>query len=584
MSAAEKLQPLYYFVQPNSWGISDSEQNPEATTKGFNDALKYASQQAFPRVFIPKGVYSIDAVGEDERSPEYGGGISVPGNMGIVMHPEAIFKISPNRSQGYSCFYIGQVENVILSGGQIIGDRDQHDYYVPDGSIRKTHEWGFGIHIHGSQNVEIDNVRVSECTGDNIWIAAKGMMNWSTEYIPARSVTVRRCILKRGRRNNLATNGCEGLLVENNDIEEAGGSEIGPQLGIDLEGYGDKGIKYDHPYKLRIVGNRFSKNGRGAFRAHTSGKVIAKGNFSDDVFSYGFSTDVTIKDNHIINESDTPKEYGIDSIGVSSTESGNRANISGNTISGFKTGICARGKGITVADNTLENITAVGIHAYLSDDVHISDNRIDSNCIHFQVLRSKDVKIDNNKSKGAIDKYTLKLMNAASVSINGNKTEGYGGLYCESSTSVRAFHNEFNLTGAGYGVYWGKDCDVHLDGNWIIGARGTPIAGNADQFVNSVHGNRIIDCKAIIGVHLVGGRAHSLSENIVKFNRSTDQGYGFYLSGTDGARLIRNDVQVVNDKKIIHSFYTEKATNTSLMQNTYSGGTVKTAAGDTLRE
>ncbi len=88
-------------------------------------------------------------------------------------------------------------------------------------------------------------------------------MNWSGTYTPAKSVTVKKCVLTRGRRNNLATNGCEGLLVEDNDIEEAGGAEIGPRLGIDLEGYGDKGVKYDHPYELRIVGNRFRHNGRG---------------------------------------------------------------------------------------------------------------------------------------------------------------------------------------------------------------------------------------------------------------------------------------------------------------------------------
>lgn len=66
------------------------------------------------------------------------------------------------------------------------------------------------------------------------------------------------------RRNNLATNGCEGLLVDDCDIEEAGGDTIGPQLGIDLEGFGENGIKYDHPYKLTVRNCRFKNNGRGS--------------------------------------------------------------------------------------------------------------------------------------------------------------------------------------------------------------------------------------------------------------------------------------------------------------------------------
>lgn len=86
------------------------------------------------------------------------------------------------------------------------------------------------------------------------------MMNYpGMVYTPSKSVTVRKCELKRGRRNNLATNGCEGLLVEDCDIEEAGGDTIGPQLGIDLEGYGENGRKYDHPYELTISDCRFRK-------------------------------------------------------------------------------------------------------------------------------------------------------------------------------------------------------------------------------------------------------------------------------------------------------------------------------------
>lgn len=48
-------------------------------------------------------------------------------------------------------------------------------------------------------------------------------------------------------------------MVEDCDIEEAGGDTIGPQLGIDLEGYGENGRKYDHPYELTISDCRFRK-------------------------------------------------------------------------------------------------------------------------------------------------------------------------------------------------------------------------------------------------------------------------------------------------------------------------------------
>lgn len=338
-------QPLYYFVDALDWGIDDKGSNAIETTEGINRALKYASSKSFYKVHIPKGTYLIDAVNTSRRLPEFGGGINIPSNIELILHPEAVFKVLPNDSQGYSCFYIGQASNVTIRGGQIIGDRYEHDYSKVT-SIKRTHEWGYGIHIHGCSNVLIENVQVSDCIGDNIWIAADGMMNTSGAYTPSKNVTVRKCTLLRGRRNNLATNGCEGLLVDDCDIEEAGGDTIGPQLGIDLEGFGENGIKYDHPYKLTVRNCRFKNNGRGSVTAHTSGEVNLEGNYSDNVISYGFSTDVSIKNNKIINDAEV-KKYGIDSVGVSSTESGNRVQIEGNTVRGFEVGICARGKGVS---------------------------------------------------------------------------------------------------------------------------------------------------------------------------------------------------------------------------------------------
>ncbi len=85
--------------------------------------------------------------------------------------------------------------------------------------IRNSYSW--------RSNVLIENVQVSDCIGDNIWIATDGMMNTSGAYTPSKNVTVRKCTLLRGRRNNLATNGCEGLLVDDCDIEEAGEIPLG---------------------------------------------------------------------------------------------------------------------------------------------------------------------------------------------------------------------------------------------------------------------------------------------------------------------------------------------------------------------
>ncbi|MGF9745712.1 right-handed parallel beta-helix repeat-containing protein [Bacillus velezensis] len=573
-------QPLYYSVDALDWGIDDKGSNAIETTEGINRALKYASSKSFYKVHIPKGTYLIDAVNTSRRLPEFGGGINIPSNIELILHPEAVFKVLPNDSQGYSCFYIGQASNVTIRGGQIIGDRYEHDYSKVT-SIKRTHEWGYGIHIHGSSNVLIENVQVSDCIGDNIWIAADGMMNTSGAYTPSKNVTVRKCTLLRGRRNNLATNGCEGLLVDDCDIEEAGGDTIGPQLGIDLEGFGENGIKYDHPYKLTVRNCRFKNNGRGSVTAHTSGEVNLEGNYSDNVISYGFSTDVSIKNNKIINDAEV-KKYGIDSVGVSSTESGNRVQIEGNTVRGFEVGICARGKGVSISNNTLEGIKACPIATHQAEDVLITDNRIEnSDCIQVQVRNSNDVRVVNNKGKGTISAYAVKIMDSTRISlINNEFVNVYGGIYCERSQSVRLKGNDLLLSGIGYGIFWDKDSSVSLQRNEIHEPRNVAIKGTSEKYSCQISENQIYFCKALIAIQLTGGSEHMLKDNEIMFNRSTDQGYGVYLENTDKVRLVRNDARGIGGKLLSHPYCTDKAKNTTLIHNTYDSGTLKTAEGD----
>ena len=575
-------QPLYYSVDTRVWGIDDKGSNAIETTEGLNRALEYASSKSFYKVHIPKGTYLIDSVNTTKRLPEFGGGINVPSNIELILHPEAIFKVLPNDSQGYSCFYIGQASNVTIRGGQIIGDRYEHDYSKIN-AIQKTHEWGYGIHVHGSSNVLIDGVHVSDCIGDNIWIAADGMMNTSGKYTPSRSVTVQKCTLKRGRRNNLATSGCNGLLVYDCDIEEAGGDTIGPQLGIDLEGYGEDGIKYDHPYKLTVRNCRFKNNGRGSVTAHTSDKVIIEGNYSDHVISYGYSTDVSIKNNKIINEKEV-KTYGIDSVGVSSTESGNRVQISDNTIRGFAIGVCVRGKGIDVTDNIFENISSCPIATHEAEDVFISDNHIEnSDCIQVQVRNSKDVRVTNNKGGNTTSAYAIKVMDSNSVSCAINEFANVnGGVYCERSQSVRLKGNDFFLSGSGYGIFWDKDSEMYMNRNEIHNPRNFAIKGASEKYSCQISENQIYFCKSLIAIHLTGGSEHMLNNNEIMFNRSTDQGYGVYLENTNKVRLVRNDVRGIGGKLLSHPYCTDKAKNTTLIYNTYDSGTLKTAEGDVV--
>lgn len=90
---------------------------------------------------FPPGTYKINGtLGGDRSQPFRNAGINVPSHLTIVLDPECTIKVAPNSSWGYSAFYIGRRENVTITGGRIIGERDEHTYTnVP---LRSTHEWG----------------------------------------------------------------------------------------------------------------------------------------------------------------------------------------------------------------------------------------------------------------------------------------------------------------------------------------------------------------------------------------------------------------------------------------------------------
>lgn len=242
---------------------------------------------------------------------------------------------------------------------------------------------------------------------------------------------------------------------------------------------------------------------------------------------------MSIKGNKIINEGGS-KEYGIDSVGVSSTETGNRIQITDNNIQGFKIGMMIRGKGVSIDNNTVKNASNCAIATHMAEDVSISNNRIqDSDCIQIQVRNSSDIKVSNNKGKGTTSAYAIKVMDSNDVKfLNNTFSNLYGGLYCERSQAVRIKLNDFLLSGKGYGIYWDKDSEVFLTRNEIFEPRNVAIMGAADMYNIRISDNQIYNCKAIIAIHLIGGSEHMVRGNEIMFNRDSDQGYGIYLNGT----------------------------------------------------
>ncbi|WP_227394786.1 right-handed parallel beta-helix repeat-containing protein [Jeotgalibacillus aurantiacus] len=151
--------------EKSRWGINDNRSNPVETTAGWNKALKWAAEQGYTTFRVEDGHYLI-AKGTREHDPV--ARINMVGNMKLSLDKDVILEKETNRWETYSLLYVGNIENVIIEGGQFLGDRETHNYDVTGEGLLGTHEWGNGINLKGSENVIINNVKMKNFAGDSI--------------------------------------------------------------------------------------------------------------------------------------------------------------------------------------------------------------------------------------------------------------------------------------------------------------------------------------------------------------------------------------------------------------------------------
>jgi hypothetical protein len=161
---------------------------------------------------IPPGIYNIN--------PEIG--ISVPSNTHVTLSDGTILKSLPTTNGKYALIKFIGVQNSSLSGGKIIGDRNEH--------LSIDGQWGMGISIRGSTNILISNVQSSQCWGDGLYI---GSLTRSGTKYPSKNITVRHFIASHNRRQGLSITGCIGAVISDSTFTYTNGTS--PESGIDLE-------------------------------------------------------------------------------------------------------------------------------------------------------------------------------------------------------------------------------------------------------------------------------------------------------------------------------------------------------------
>jgi hypothetical protein len=162
-------------------------------------------------VYIPAGTYLIDAVKN----------VRLRSLMHLQLDPAAKLVAKPNAADRSYVINAYKVNDVEISGGQVVGERDQH--------LGTTGEWGHCVMVRGCKRVTVRDMRMSKGWGDGLSIgAADGSVTVLSE-----DVVVANVVCSGNRRQGLTIGRSKNIRVYDSEFSYTGG--IKPSCGIDIE-------------------------------------------------------------------------------------------------------------------------------------------------------------------------------------------------------------------------------------------------------------------------------------------------------------------------------------------------------------
>ena len=124
-----------YIIELDRFGIENNNSNATQTTEGINKALEYAKNEGYETVKLPEGHYAIDTSVINSIVLSDGENEWTHSRQGIVMQSDieliltdVILEMIPTDDPYYSIFTISNCDNSKVTGGTILGDREEHNY------------------------------------------------------------------------------------------------------------------------------------------------------------------------------------------------------------------------------------------------------------------------------------------------------------------------------------------------------------------------------------------------------------------------------------------------------------------------
>lgn len=193
-------------------------------TAAINLAISFSKD-----VYIPEGYYMIN--GLHTILGQWGGGIRLRNGSNVKIHPNATLKVIPNNSQRYSLFDAYKIKGAKVTGGTLLGERNEH--------TGTGGEWGHGFNIVQSEDIVIKDCIIKDFWGDGIYIGGRDGTSPSEptesedDVVPSKNVYIDNVTISNCRRQGMSLTCVDGLVCENTLIELTNGAM--PQALVDIE-------------------------------------------------------------------------------------------------------------------------------------------------------------------------------------------------------------------------------------------------------------------------------------------------------------------------------------------------------------
>ncbi|MDU2063453.1 MAG: glycosyl hydrolase family 28-related protein [Sporomusaceae bacterium] len=184
-------------------------------------ALQHAVDEAAndgKSLWIPPGNYLVDALTS----------LKLRDHSRLYLTERTTLQAKPNRAAFYVVLSIENVQDVMVFGGTICGDRQRHQ--------GTEGQWGTGLFISGSRQVLVQGITAKDCWGDGIYIGTEvftGPGTWKQLNAVPEDIMLMDVMASGNRRQGISLIAGRNVTLLRPVLTSTQGQD--PEGGLDLE-------------------------------------------------------------------------------------------------------------------------------------------------------------------------------------------------------------------------------------------------------------------------------------------------------------------------------------------------------------